>query len=94
MSEGKLYRRNRRHLASAKETVEEDVALPDLALETPNQPLQNEFSSTQKKPPQEVTEGDTGIKTNHPASNSGKPSNPIERRSSRGRLLKTPDYFY
>ena len=94
VSEGKLYRRNRRHLALTKETVEEDVALPDLALETPNQPLQNDFPSTQEKPPQEVTGGDTGIKTNHPASNPGKPSNPIERRSSRGRLLKTPDYFY
>ena len=94
VSEGKLYRRNRRHLALTKETVEEDVALPDLALETHNQPLQNDSPSTQEKPPQEVTGGDTGIKTNHPASNPGKPSNPIERRSSRGRLLKTPDYFY
>ena len=94
VSEGKLYRRNRRHLALTRETVEEDVALPDLALETPNQPLRNDFPSTQEKPPQEVTGGDTGIKTNHPAFNPGKPSNPIERRSSRGRLLKTPDYFY
>ena len=38
VSEGKLYRRNRRHLALTKETVEEDVTLPDLALETPNEP--------------------------------------------------------
>ena len=94
VSEGKLYRRNSRHLALTKETVEEDVALPDLALGTPNQPLQNDPPSTQENPLQEVTGGDTGIKINHPASNPGKPSNPVERRSSRGRLLKTPNYFY
>ena len=53
--EGKLYRRNRRHLASTKEAVEDEVALPDFALETPNQPLQNDSPSTQENPPQEVT---------------------------------------
>ena len=60
--EGKLYRRNRRHLASTKEAVEDEVALPDLALETPNHPLQNDSPSTQENPPQEVTGEDTGTK--------------------------------
>ena len=32
--------------------------------------------------------------TNHPSLNPGDPSHPTERRSSSGRLLKTPNYFY
>ena len=56
------------HLALTKETVEEDVVLPHLSLETPNQPLQNDSLSTQENPPQEVTGGDIGIKIIHPAS--------------------------
>ena len=93
MSEGKLYRENRRHFASTTETLAEKVAPPDLKLITPNQPLQNNLS-TQENPPPEITEGDTYDKTNHPSSSPGEPRNPTERRSSRGRLLKTPAYFY
>ena len=93
MSEGKLYRRKRRHLASTTETLAGKVTPPDLALETPNQPLQND-PATQENAPPEKTEGDTFDKTNNPSTSPGEPSNSTERRSSRGRLLKTPDYFY
>ena len=89
VSEGKLYRRNRRYLALTKETVEEDVALPDLARKLLINPLK--MTSRQRR---KTRHKRYRIKINHPASNPGKPSNPVERRSFRGRLLKSPDYFY
>jgi hypothetical protein len=92
MSDGKLYRRNRRHLAATTERVEEKGTLPDETSELYGATFQNELPAAQDNPLQEVST-DSGMQTNQPLSNEGKPSNSVERRSSRGRFLKAPDYY-
>jgi hypothetical protein len=86
-SDGKLYRRNRRNLAATTERVEEKATLPDEKSELYGSTFQNNLPAAQDNPLQEVST-DSSMQTNQPLSNEGKPSNPVEKRSSRGRLLK------
>ena len=92
MSDGKMYRRNRRHLAASTEKVEEEATLPHETTELPRSPCPYP-SSTQDNPPPEVSTNSV-IQPNQPVTNFDNPSNSVERRSARGRLLKAPDYFY
>jgi hypothetical protein len=50
MSDGKLYRRNRRHLAATTERVEEKATLPDETSELYGSTFQNDLPAAQDNP--------------------------------------------
>ena len=64
MSDGKLYRRNRRRLAATTERVEEKATLPDETSELHGSTFQNDLPSAQENPLHEVSP-DSGFQTNH-----------------------------
>ena len=95
--EGKVYRRNRKHLAASTEKADEETKLTDEPAESCPDCYDNSLPARDElkngDPPQELSSTSTQV-AREPFTNLPHLSGTIERRSSFGRLIKAPDYFY
>ena len=97
--QGHLYRRNRKHLATSSEKADEENKI---ANEPPKVPANLDCHQDSPLDEKELMTDDTleelpstsYQQSNEPSANLSNSNDVPERRSSRGRLIKSPDYYY